>query len=51
MNRDDYYRCKICKQLFKNVECVLDEDEGYQCPNGCVKPFEQPQYESPMQDE
>ena len=51
MNRDDYFRCKECKQLFSNDECELDQDKGYLCPNGCVKQYKMPDYESPMNDE
>lgn len=51
MNRDDYFRCPVCKKLFTNEECSLDLDKGYKCPNGCEKPFIQPQYESPTQDD
>ncbi len=51
MKRDDYFRCKICGQLFADADCELDPDKGLQCPNGCVQPFNQPPYELPMQDE
>lgn len=50
MNRDDYFRCKICKQLFSHDEGILDLDKGYMCPNGCTPPYEQPSYQSPLQD-
>ena len=53
----EYWRCRYCGQLFSDEE-VLDYMErkgflskmditGYQCPNGCKKPFNQPPYESP----
>lgn len=49
--RDDYFRCKICKGLFSDNEAVLDPIKGLQCPNGCVEPYQQPPYESPLNDE
>lgn len=48
-SRDDYFRCKVCKRLWKDSDAVIDPDKGYQCPNGCEIPFEQPAYESPLQ--
>lgn len=51
MKRDNYFRCKQCKQLFPDEQCILDEVKGYQCPNGCVEGFTQPDYESPLQQE
>lgn len=51
MNRDDYFRCKICGQLFTHEECTLDTIRGYLCPRGCQVPFKQEDYESPFQDE
>jgi hypothetical protein len=47
-NRDNYHRCKHCKELFHQDQCILDNSKGYQCPNGCVEPFVQPPYESPL---
>jgi len=46
--RDNYFRCRVCRKLFADDDCVLDEVKGYQCPNGCVEPYEQPRYESPL---
>lgn len=51
MKRDDFYRCKECKQLFSHEECTLDEVKGYICPNLCEKTYQQPPYELPNQDE
>ena len=51
MNRDKYFRCKHCKQLFPDEQCIIHEIKGLQCPNGCVEPFIQPSYESPFQDD
>jgi hypothetical protein len=49
MKRDDYTRCRHCKQLFLTADATRDPDTGaYQCPNGCKTPFEQPPYESPL---
>lgn len=48
--RDDYFRCKICKGLFLDSECVVDPIKGNQCPRGCEEPYIQPDYESPFQD-
>lgn len=50
MTRDDYFRCRWCKQLFYQEDLVLDPNTGYQCPNGCVEPYNQPPYESPLND-
>jgi hypothetical protein len=48
MTRDDYHRCKYCKKLFKDEECIPDPDTGeLQCPNGCKETFTQPPYEAP----
>jgi len=55
--RDDMHRCGICKKLFKDEDCILELNEeggsnkGFQCPNLCVEPFEQPPYELPTIDE
>jgi hypothetical protein len=48
MKRDDFFRCKICHQLFADSECYIDLDKGIQCPNGCEEAYEQPDYESPL---
>ena len=48
MKRDDYFRCRWCKGIFPDSECILDEIKGYQCPKGCIEPFFQPPYESPL---
>lgn len=58
MNKDKTFRCKYCGQLFTDEE-VRDYMQrlgtwsnvgvtGYQCPNGCKEPFNQPPYESPQ---
>lgn len=44
-------RCKICKKLYNDSECDFDPVKGFICPKGCEEPFNQPPYESPMQDE
>lgn len=47
--RDDYYRCPVCKKLYSDRECTRNPLTGvYICPKNCVKPFIQPQYESPF---
>lgn len=48
--RDTMHRCKYCKGLFKDTECRTDPVLGLVCPNECVAPFQQPPYESPLQD-
>jgi hypothetical protein len=48
-NRDDYFRCKVCKKLYADEECSRDEKTGaFICPLGCVEPYNQPEYESPL---
>lgn len=51
-DRDNYTRCKICKELFPDPdpETLTEEEKikGYQCPRGCVETFKQPPYESPL---
>jgi len=47
-NRDHYVRCKLCKALWHQEQCILDIAKGYQCPAGCVESFEQPAYQSPI---
>jgi hypothetical protein len=51
MNRDDYTRCKVCKELFLCTPENLDPDKGYVCPKGCEMPYNQDPYESPFNDE
>lgn len=48
--RDKMHRCKICKRLWLDEECLLDENEGLQCPNKCVPIFQQDEYELPTND-
>lgn len=50
MNRDNYTRCKQCGQLFADEQCILNETTGLKCPNGCEKNFEQPPYQSPLNE-
>jgi len=47
-NRDNYTRCKFCRELWHKEQCILDGSKGYQCPDGCVETFEQPPYVSPI---
>ena len=47
-SRDDYFRCKVCHQLFLDEQAFRDPIKGLQCPNGCEEPFEQPAYQSPL---
>jgi hypothetical protein len=49
--RDSYTRCQLCGEVFHHDSCILDEVKGYQCPNGCQPSFDQPPYQSPLQDE
>lgn len=49
-NRDDYYRCRICKGLYLETECTWDEIKGFKCPKQCVEPFNQPPYELPTNE-
>lgn len=49
MSRDNYHRCKHCKGLFPDEDCIPDTVSGVlQCPNGCRDTFQQPAYESPL---
>lgn len=51
MTRDDYHRCRFCKKLWQDAECIPDPDTGVlQCPDGCKEPFTQPPYETPTND-
>lgn len=47
-NRDNYFRCRVCKKLYADTEGVLDPVKGLQCPRGCEPPYDQPEYESPL---
>lgn len=49
--RDSYTRCQLCGEVSHHDSCILDEVKGYQCPNGCQPSFDQPPYQSPLQDE
>ena len=49
--RDDCTRCPICRQLFADKDCTLDPIKGYICPNGCEPSYDQPKYETPLQDD
>lgn len=51
IERDFFHRCKICKKLFRDDECITDEVEtkGLKCPDGCEETFIQPPYELPTQ--
>ena len=49
--RDNMHRCPICKKLFKDEDCIENEQTGLQCPNLCEPVFEQPPYQSPLHDE
>ena len=54
--RDDYFRCTMCKGLFKDEDCSIKYDsegasDGYRCPNLCEPSYTQPPYESPIDDE
>ena len=51
MKRDNYFRCKHCHQIFTDDECFIDPIRGFLCPNGCEEPYEQPPYESPLQED
>lgn len=48
MKRDDFHRCRLCKKIFADAECLRDPDTGVLlCPDGCRASFEQPPYEPP----
>ena len=49
--RDNYFRCPYCFGLFPHDQCHLDPRKGYQCPNLCEKPFNQPPYVSPLNND
>lgn len=44
-----YHRCPICGKASEDDENFKDEN-GYKCPNGCERSFEQPKYEMPNND-
>lgn len=46
--RDEYFRCRGCKKLFRHNDpnVTYDEIHGYQ---HCEVSFQQPQYEGPFQ--
>lgn len=51
-----YHRCPICFKISEDNEDLRDinsdgSSNGYKCPNGCERSFEQPPYQSPMIDE
>lgn len=51
-DRDNYFRCKICKKLNPDPDPdTLTEEQkakGYVCENRCVESFTQPPYQSPL---
>lgn len=50
--RDKMHRCPYCKQLYKDEECTTDTKSGVLiCPKGCEPTFNQPPYESPLNNE
>lgn len=49
--RDEMHRCPICKKLFRDDECTTGPDGRLICPNNCQPSFDQPTYESPLQDD
>ncbi len=48
--RDTMHRCNICKQLFRDEECIMTEYNGLICPNKCEPVFKQSEYELPTND-
>jgi len=48
--RDSMHRCKVCKKLWQDEECILDETKGLLCPNKCEPVFQQEEYELPTND-
>lgn len=48
--RDKMHRCPYCKKLWPDEDCILDPIKGYICPDGCVEPFIQPEYELPTNE-
>lgn len=56
MTKKKYHRCPICFKISEDNEDLRDinsdgSSNGYKCPNGCERSFEQPPYQSPMIDE
>jgi hypothetical protein len=51
MNRDDFTRCKHCGVLWNDEQCIIDDINGLQCPSGCKEQYQQPDYESPLQND
>ena len=49
-SRDDYFRCKTCKHLWSDRECVIDPIKGNICPKESEKQYDQPEYELPIQN-
>ena len=49
MDRNDYFRCPHCFELFPDEDCELTEN-GYICPNRCEPSFNQPPYQSPLNE-
>lgn len=50
-NRDHYFRCPLCMNLFHHRECERNEDTGaYLCPNLCIAPFIQDPYDNSSPD-
>ena len=50
-NRDNYFRCHICGDLYHQELVNMNTTEGYICPKGCEVPFIQPPYETPIDDD
>lgn len=48
--RDNYTRCKHCGYLWPEEQCILDDVAGFLCPNGCKETFNQPPYQSPLNE-
>lgn len=51
MKREDFTRCRFCKELHHDDELLFDAIVGYECPNGVKESFTQPPYESPLQND
>ena len=53
--RENYTRCRFCKQLFYQGDIQLDPIKGYICKRNCQNrlgsTYEQPPYESPLHDD
>ncbi len=48
--RDSMHRCKVCKKLFRDEECILDKIDGLLCPDKCITPLPLTEYELPTND-